>query len=101
MLHYPSVIKLGSNSGPFKIRFEAFHKHFKLSAHTIASRLNIAFSLSMKHQFLLCRRFFLSNRGFSEVLVFGAFTKLTNDTRKKELLKHVKYTNFNACCPTG
>lgn len=52
LLHYPTIIE---KSGPLKyfwsFRFEAKHKDIKKYAHSISSRLNIAYSLSVKSSY--------------------------------------------------
>lgn len=57
LIHYPEVIK---NVGPLNslssIRFEAFHKIGKTSAHVVTSRKNIMYTLALRYQLKLCYR---------------------------------------------
>ncbi|CAH0560966.1 unnamed protein product [Brassicogethes aeneus] len=58
-LHYPSIIK---NLGPPRyfssIRYEGFHRISKTNAHIVTSRINLAYTVAIKHQLKLCYRLY-------------------------------------------
>jgi len=57
LLHYPYIMrKVGPISHLWSMRFESKHRESKLTAHSITSRKNICYTLSIKHQLKLAYR---------------------------------------------
>ncbi|CAH1106834.1 unnamed protein product [Psylliodes chrysocephalus] len=57
MVHYPLVLKKCGPLGKIStIRYEAKHRNSKLSGNVVASRVNISYTLAIKHQLQLGNR---------------------------------------------
>jgi len=57
LLHYPLIMsKVGPVSHLWSMRYESKHRESKLTAHSITSRKNICYTLSVKHQLRLAHR---------------------------------------------
>lgn len=57
LLHYPSIMsKVGPVSHLWSMRYESKHRESKLTAHSITSRKNICYTLSIKLQLRLAHR---------------------------------------------
>lgn len=96
ILHYPNVIKnIGPLSKLSSFRFEAFHKVAKTNAHIVSSRVNIPYTLSIKHQLVLSYRLLL-NKGFSNRVTIGGFICRYEDLRISVVSKHYIPAGTNA-----
>lgn len=90
LLHYPTIITLlGPPRYYSSIRYEAFHRIFKTNARVVTSRVNIAYTLSIKCQLKLCQRL-CSGRGFIRLF----------ECSSKRLVKNViEYSANNIALP--
>lgn len=69
LLHYPYIMsKVGPLSHLWSMRYESKHRKSKLTAHSITSRKNISYSLSVKHQLRLAYRLLSKSNTLSSSL---------------------------------
>ncbi|XP_018577570.2 uncharacterized protein LOC108915902 isoform X2 [Anoplophora glabripennis] len=102
MTHYPSILL---NSGPLKnmstLRYESKHRQFKLSANVIASRVNISYSLAVKHQLQLASKF-VNQRGFSHNTSYSTIIKeysnIDSLPKFSDILKNSSGINHEKLC---
>lgn len=83
LLHYPYIIsKVGPISHLWSMRYESKHRESKLTAHSITSRKNICYSLSIKHQLTLAYRLLFKSDTLSSFLEssnIGKIIKMSNN----------------------
>ncbi|XP_031358295.1 uncharacterized protein LOC116182914 isoform X1 [Photinus pyralis] len=94
LVHYPFIMK---QVGPLKhlssLRFESKHRESKLSANVIASRINITYSLALKHQLKLVHRL-NSKQGFSNSINY----KNSNPTIITSVLPNFNMLESTSTC---
>lgn len=82
MTHYPHILR---NSGPlvslWSMRFEAKHKEFKDIAHSISSRKNIPYTLSLKSQLKLANTLLKKELSICKEIEFGKCIILTTELK--------------------
>ena len=92
LLHYAEVFKM---SGPVAnlscIRPEGKHRQLKQSAVTNMSRIDLSYSVGVKHQLQLCSRF-LANESIMPKLEIGSIQELS-------LFEHERYFEFLPTLP--
>jgi len=100
MTHYPHILR---NSGPlislWSMRFEAKHKEFKDIAHSISSRKNTPYTLSLKSQLKLAYRLLKKESSICKEIEFGKSIILTTETKLQythmTFYKSIYDNNFN------
>ncbi|CAG9773210.1 unnamed protein product [Ceutorhynchus assimilis] len=71
LTHYPSLmIKVGPLKKIMTLRYESKHRSLKLLANVISSRINITYSLAIRHQLDMASRLILNN-GFENDISFS------------------------------
>ncbi|XP_030762279.1 uncharacterized protein LOC115887094 [Sitophilus oryzae] len=92
LIHYPrTIINVGPLEKLSSIRFEAFHRIFKISASTVTCKINLPYTLATKCQFNLAYRF-LSKKGFNDEIIVGSVLKTFSSLN---LLHYKNYSNSN------
>lgn len=74
------------------IRYEAFHKIAKSNAHVATSRVNIPYTLALKHQLILSHRLLL-NDGLYDNVTVGLTVFLENSKLPVELVSFLARDN--------
>lgn len=101
MTHYSHILR---NSGPlvslWSMRFEAKHKEFKDIAHSISSRKNIPYTLSLKSQLKLANTLLKKELSICKEIEFGKCIILTTELKLQytslTFYKSIYYhNNFN------
>lgn len=95
MVHYPTIIRsIGPLTHVSSIRFEAFHRIAKTNAHIVTSRINIPYTLSMKHQLVLANKFALK-KGLTNKIRVGPAVCLLNTLNLQLPLNSDNYVVVN------
>jgi len=94
LLHYPLVMsKVGLVSYLWSMRYESKHRESKLTAHSITSRKNICYTLSVKHQLRLAYRLLSKSNTLSLSLSPSNVGKVIDISRNK--IEKIENNIFN------
>lgn len=79
MSHYHQIIrKIGPLINVWRMRTEAKHRPSKRNAHISQSRVNLPYTLPLKHQLQLCFTF-MSNDSLKKIIEYGHTTELSRE----------------------
>lgn len=82
LLHYPLIMsKVGPVFHLWSMRYESKHRESKLTAHSITSRKNICYTLSVKHQLKLAYRLLSKSNTLSLTLESSDVGKVIDMSR--------------------